>query len=159
MNALIDFEVKFGPREEAAYEDIASYIQEAVVAAGVQHKVHVEMQAWAPYGQTTGIELTDFFAEQPGTGGGSKVMTLLVTLCDELRMATYLRPSSSRNREFYARFGFVDDNRNFGFLARYPKLDDDDDDFAPRKVDLTAGRDAKEQSSQPPQTAARGMRR
>ena len=154
MGSLDDFERKFGAREEAPYEDIVNYVQASVVALGARHNVHVEMQAWAPYGAATGVELTDLFAKEPGNGGGTKVMTLLADLSDELRISVYLRPSSSRNREFYARFGFEDDKRNFGFLARYPKFDDDDDDLPKRPADTGVKPRVAE-----PARAPRGMRR
>jgi hypothetical protein len=126
------FKAKFGDFDEASdtsYDDRAQFIAEAVTACGLVHGVRAEMTPWAPYGQTMGVELTDLFADEPGLGGGTKVMQLLGELSDALEISIYLKPSSQRNREFYARFGFEEGKRETrGMLTRYPELAFDDDD-------------------------------
>lgn len=128
-HGLDDFQDQYGDLADSSYDDRVAYIAKAVVEAGVCNAVNVVLKGWSPFAQTTGIELTDLFAEEPGSGGGTKVMTLLGRLADELEITVYLRPESARNRnEFYPRFGFVDDKRNYGFMARYPALPADFDD-------------------------------
>ena len=75
------------------------------------------------------IELTDLFADNPGTGGGSKVMAELVRLADEAGLNVYLRPSNQGNKIFYSRFGFEKDNDHFGMMVRYPESDSDEEEL------------------------------
>jgi hypothetical protein len=75
------------------------------------------------------IELTDLFADNPGTGGGSKVMAELVRLADEAELNVYLRPSNQENKIFYSRFGFEKDNDHFGMMVRYPESDSDEEEL------------------------------
>ena len=102
------------------------------VIARVEHyadKVGVDarLQPWTPFpGVMSGIELTDFFARQPGTGAGSKVMSKLLALADDIRLPVYLKPSSPRAREFYSRFGFEADSRHPGFMLRAVELTEED---------------------------------
>lgn len=136
-----EFERIHGDIDDASYEVRAEHIAAAVTACGIESNVHVVMKPWAPYGGVTGVEVTDLYADEPGTGGGTKVMTLLAAMADELGMPVYLRPSSHRNREFYARFNFQQDTRNFGFLARYPAFKDEDEDDD--RKGLSQGKDAQ----------------
>lgn len=88
------------------------------------------LKPWAPYGLTTGIELTDLFANNPGSGFGTAVMTRLSELSDAHCLPVYLKPSGSRAREFYERFGYARDHNAVGFMVRYPTLEiDDEGDF------------------------------
>lgn len=88
--------------------------------------VHACLQPWSPFGVITGIELTDLFAQEPGTGAGTKVMNFIKEQVNELRLPLYLRPSSDRSRGFYARCGLVPDRRNLGFMVLYPSLDEEE---------------------------------
>ncbi len=73
------------------------------------------------------LELTDLYAKEPGSGGGSKVMAFLGELCDRHDINVLCKPEQPRNQRFYARFGFVRSPRHFGMLVRYPPLPADDD--------------------------------
>lgn len=95
--------------------------------------VRAVIQPWAPSGSVLGVEITDLFADTPGAGAGTLVMNAAAELADSASLPIYLRPSSARNREFYARFGFVSDKRNYGFLARLPMIELDDDGDIIRK--------------------------
>lgn len=72
-------------------------------------------------GQAIGVELTDFFANTPGNGCGTKVMNELVRRADKEGVSLYVWPSSNRNREFYSRFGFGSRKGSSG-MAHYPPL-------------------------------------
>jgi hypothetical protein len=91
----------------------------------------LEMKRWAnAFGQTVAVEITDLYADQPGSGFGTSVLNHVLRLADVATLPVLLRPSGSRSRQFYERFGFEADTRNFGFLVRHPKADlDIDDDF------------------------------
>jgi hypothetical protein len=88
--------------------------------------IHAVFRLWNnPHsGQPHGIELTDFFARETGTGAGTKVMTYLSKLCDEGRVTCYTHPSSMRNTQFYKRFGF-NSSQHHGLLVRFPPIPDD----------------------------------
>ena len=108
-------------------------LADCVKAFAASHGVRAELQPWAPMGVVTGVELTDFYAEQPGAGQGSLVMRHFLELAQTLGVAVYLRPSGSRAREFYARAGFTSVNRRgaggaHGFVAWYPCCVDEDED-------------------------------
>lgn len=111
-------DVPYDARVAAMLTDIEAY--------GTSHGVRTHMQPWGPYGTVTGIELTDLYADEPGSGGGTLVMNRMTTLADGLSLAIYLRPEGSRSRTFYSRFGFDACAKLHGFMARYPKLDPED---------------------------------
>ena len=76
------------------------------------------LDAWSDWARTQGVDLrlvrtphgsvevTDLFADAPGTGAGTKVMQALAAAADQTQMPLRLSPSSRRNVEFYRRFGF-----------------------------------------------------
>lgn len=86
--------------------------------------VVAEFAAWAPFGQTTGLELTDLFADEPGSGAGTQVMQELARLADQVGISVYLRAADTRSREFYERCGYEQSKGHFGFMVRYPSFDD-----------------------------------
>lgn len=53
------------------------------------------------------IEITDLFADRPGTGAGTKVMQKLCRDADAAGFNLIAHPMSGRNVGFYGRFGFV----------------------------------------------------
>lgn len=108
------------------YDDAVSLLSECMTQYAAAHGMELLMQPWAPSGSTTGIEITDFFVATPGGGNGTMVMQRFERLANAAFQGIYLRPSSDRNREFYARFGFTKDRRNHGFMFRPCAMDDED---------------------------------
>lgn len=53
-----------------------------------------------------GVDLTDLNADSPGSGAGTRFMNLLIAAADAGELNLRVSPGSSRNREFYERFGF-----------------------------------------------------
>ena len=76
------------------------------------------------------IEITDLYAKDPGSGGGTKLMTFLCGKADEEGFNLYVHPEQPRNKEFYGRFGFQRSPNHFGMLIRYcVDLDELDEGF------------------------------
>lgn len=115
---------------DSYYDDVISLISQSMTKYAAEQDVDLLLQPWAPFDSTLGIEITDFFAATPGGGKGTLVMQRMARLADVAMQAIYLRPSSGRNREFYARFGFTEDRKNYGFLVRFPTWNDEDLDEA-----------------------------
>jgi hypothetical protein len=63
------------------------------------------------------IEITDLYADVPGEGTGTIALQNLCDLADEYGFNIHLHPESPRNKDFYARFGFVREKN-----PRYPYL-------------------------------------
>jgi hypothetical protein len=123
-------EAELDPRDpdDVSYDEKVERIKNQVEKFASLNGVNAILQPWKPSGQTIGIELTDLYADNPGSGGGSKVMMLLCKLADEEQISIYLRPESARNRnEFYPRFNFENDKRHYGFMVRYPPFEDIDE--------------------------------
>ncbi len=79
-------------------------------------------------GGVQGIVLTDLFADVPGQGVGTTVMTRLCALADAADLNVFTDPDTRRADAFYRRFGFQDADRYAGhYLVRYPSPDTDDD--------------------------------
>lgn len=57
------------------------------------------------------------YAHSPGNGAGTRVMQNLCDLADAYACTLYLQPQTERNVRFYARFGFVQDDKR-----RYPPM-------------------------------------
>lgn len=110
------------------YELAVSLASSTATRFAIACEVRIQTQPWSPYGATTGLEITDLYADAPGRGGGTRVMELIAEMADTAGLSVYLRPSSARNRVFYARFGFEQSRREFGFLVRHAKLEFDKDD-------------------------------
>jgi hypothetical protein len=54
-----------------------------------------------------GITVTDMYAETPGAGGGTKVMSELIDLADQHEIILFVWPEGERSRKFYEKFGFT----------------------------------------------------
>jgi hypothetical protein len=73
------------------------------------------------------IEITDLYADTPGGGSGTKLMTAICQMADDAGFNLYVHPEQERNQGFYGRFGFQKSERHFGMLIRYCAYDEDDD--------------------------------
>lgn len=105
-------------RAKALIQDVMRFARSA--------KVRIVMKY--PAFNAPEIEITDFFANTPGQGAGTKVMIYLCKRADEANFNLYLKPESPRNVKFYGRFGFTRSSQHFGMLVRYPEVEMDDDD-------------------------------
>ena len=126
--------------DDTSYDERVERVKSQVEKFARSNGVDAAFAPWVnSLGQTIAIELTDLFADNPGSGGGTKVMKLLCTLADEQKISVYLKPESGRNRnDFYPRFGFQNDKRNHGFMVRYPPWEDlDETKHLKRKEELT----------------------
>ena len=104
--------------------NLEDVIREITLYAAARHVHMVVVPAQLPY---PAAELTDFFADVPGEGNGTKVMTEFGRLLDEADLNCYVAPASPRNVLFYARFGFErDKGRMYSAMVRYPPLPQDD---------------------------------
>lgn len=121
------FKDKFLEEEDPAPTDIEN-ISAKVIYFARQLGVTAELRQ-LPEAHFPAIELTDLFADNPGTGGGSKVMSELVRLADEAGLNVYLKPSNQGNKVFYSRFGFEKDNDHFGMMVRYPESESDEEEL------------------------------
>lgn len=102
---------------------IASELKKFARRLGVTAELRQLPEAYFP-----ALELTDLYADKLGTGAGSKVMTELVRLADDAGLNVYLRPSNQGNKAFYAKFGFVKDDKHFAMMVRYPTEEPDEDE-------------------------------
>lgn len=104
-------------------EEAAGLITSTMSAFGDRHNIVIGM---APHkngsGQTIGVELTDFFAANPGHGAGTLAINEMVAMCSELEISLVVTPSCVRNKEFYGRFGFEPSKRHPGMLAKHPPV-------------------------------------
>lgn len=135
--------------EDLSYDTRVALMVSDLEAFGTRNFVEVCMQPWNPNGMVTGVELTDFFAENPGNGNGSRIMHRMSEFADVLQIAVYLRPSGPRNRTFYERFGYQEDKRNFGFLARYPVFIDEEEISFDSRLQAAISIDGREEVVHP----------
>ena len=102
---------------------IATELKKFARPLGVTAELRQMPEAYFP-----ALELTDLYADKLGTGAGTKVMTELVRLADDAGLNVYLRPSNQGNKAFYAKFGFVKDDKHFAMMVRYPTEEPDEDE-------------------------------
>jgi hypothetical protein len=101
-------------------EAAASGLPAKLVALGKRLDVRINLEPFTPVPNS--LLLTDLFADQPGTGGGTKLMTKLGQLADAKGISIFTMPDTPRNRAFYQRFDFEDSNRFAGYMVRLPAL-------------------------------------
>ena len=77
-----------------------------ITAFAKSQGVQMAVRPMAPYGYVLGLDMTDLFADVPGQGNGTRVMTRFCQLLDLHQMLGYTNPAGRRNYEFYRRFGF-----------------------------------------------------
>lgn len=53
-----------------------------------------------------GLVITDFNAEAPGEGTGSRILPVIVEMCHEAGLPIYLSPACANSKRFYERHGF-----------------------------------------------------
>lgn len=110
------------------YEVATNTVLAEIRAFAASLDVVLEGAPWCPFGQVTGLEITDLFADRPGQGAGTQVMQRLVDLADQAGISVFIAPSSSRNRDFYGQFGFVSEKSmvSSAHMARHPTMSDED---------------------------------
>lgn len=107
--------------EEPPHDESARLVERLVGGYAKVQDVDAQFRPWKPYGQVTGVELTDLVAKNPGHGAGGRVMQVLEQASDVLGLTVYLRPAGPRVRDFYARHGFERASHSWhGFMVRYP---------------------------------------
>lgn len=111
------------PDDENYVRDAVLRIAEDMRAYGKANGIVIEMEPQENcFGDVIGLHLTDFFADEPGRGAGTAAMQRLTALADVLSVGVCLYPSSSRNKEFYQRFGFEMTRAAFGMMQRLPPV-------------------------------------
>lgn len=110
--------------DEKGYEFKADRLINNVRKVAIENNVTAEFSHRLNYfGFVVGVELTDLFADTPGNGSGTKVMSALMEQSDLEGLTIFVNPSSSRNKEFYKKFGF--DAPSGGLeMVRHPPLPD-----------------------------------
>lgn len=118
-------------REDAEfYEAAAALIIEHGRSFAAQNAVVLEATPFTSLGgPTAGLEITDLFADVPGRGDGTRILDFMGALADYAGMGIYLRPSSPRNRAYYARMGYSDDSGYYTLMVRRPKVNHDEDEL------------------------------
>ena len=86
-------------------EDEEEHIITHIKEFAKQHGILIELSSEA--GFIPGITVTDLYADNPGSGGGTKVLNELISLADQHEVMLFIWPEGERNRLFYERFGFV----------------------------------------------------
>ena len=117
--------------------DDADFYPVAVASIGAHMKsraavlgVVMEFSPWKPHDFVTAIELTDFFADEPGQGAGTQLMNELNALAEQFGLGVYISPSSPRNREFYGRFGYENARYlPYTYMVRFPPAPEDQDEL------------------------------
>ena len=97
--------------------------EEYALTVGVRLQSHQ-----VPFGADGDIEITDLYADTPGQGDGTLALQNLCDLADEYNRNLYLHPECECNKAYYARFGFVREEklRYVGLqLVRYSKPEDE----------------------------------
>lgn len=85
--------------------------------------VRLTLRPWVNYlSDPIGLEVNEFYAETPGSGAGSKIMTRLCQMADEAGVPLFTYPEGPRSKSFYERFGFERNPTVFSSLVRYPPL-------------------------------------
>lgn len=126
VEAFLDHWRELDEYGEVPIEESARFVGNLVREFAQSKGVVAEFAPWAPYGQTTGLQLTDLLADESGNGAGMEVMQELALLADQVGLALYLRPSGTRSHEFYERCGYEQSKGHFGFMFRPPSSEDED---------------------------------
>lgn len=116
-----DGEINYPARVDAVLDAIERFVSPLPIRA--------EMQ---PYknrytGDIQGVVLTDFYADVPGDGNGTKVMQMMIDIANAAAINIYTDAEGPRSKIFYEKFGFERDAQGGHMLVHYAPIPDDDD--------------------------------
>lgn len=112
--------------EEVSLADRSQTVLDAVAEFARPLPIRVEMMPFRNLytKEIQGVVLTDFYADTPGEGAGSKVMNFMIAKADELGVNIYTDPEGPRSKAFYEKFGFTRTNGVGHMMVHYPPMPD-----------------------------------
>jgi hypothetical protein len=89
--------------------------------------IRVTMRPDIRYGNCMGIEINELYADEPGSGAGTRVMKEILRLADAAGLNVYTNAEGPRSSEFYKKFGFQRETSGRHQLVWYPDLGEEYD--------------------------------